>query len=105
MEINVEQLKLKQEKRLAKLNSQEVEYAEDYGKVGTAHLDYSKTEYNVSSTNMMVVDGSATLTLTRIIASYFYRVEFACFTKCCDIVQWFEVSDKVFMQCSKRTLV
>lgn len=92
-----------QAKRLQTINSEVVEYADGYGEKENVIADYNNTEYSTTSTNMLVINN--VLTLTRVIASSVYRVEFSCETKCCDIVQWFEINDKTFMQCSKRTSV
>ena len=105
MEVNTDKMLEQQAKRLDIINSQPVEYIEDNDTI--CYADLQGSEYEVSHTNMIVVDvnGTNVLTLTRIIASYIYRVEFSCDTKCCDIVQWFSVTNKIFMQCAKRTII
>jgi len=99
MNINVTKMKEQQAKRLETINNIPLEYTTETNDVV---IDYNGTEYDTSHTNMLVVND--VLTLTRVIASFVYRVEFSCDTKCCDIVQWFEINDKLFMQCSKRTI-
>jgi len=105
MNINIDKLLVKQRTRLENINNTAPEYEENYGNVNELVIDYGKTELAVSHTNMMVliVEGVKTLTLTRVIASFVYRVEFNYAARCCDVVKWFEVTDKIFMQCSKRT--
>ena len=100
MIVNVTKMQEQQAKRLETINKQPVEYDTSNNDEGSI-VDYSNTEYDISHTNMLLVND--VLTLTRIIAAYVYRVEFSCDTKCCDIVSWFEVNDKIFMQCSRRT--
>jgi len=97
--VNVDRMLKEQRTRLTNINSEEVTSKET--KKQSYALDIP--ENNVSRTNMFVIDN--TLTLTRVICSNVYRVEFPCKTIACDIVDWFSCYDNIFVLGARRTNV